>query len=61
MQKDLLTMLGFKRNTAPASPEASKEIRQTARRIASGNLNDNDRRAINRQKMISSLYKAEWK
>lgn len=54
-------MLGFRRNTSPASPSASREIRQVARRIAEGNLNEDDLRIIRRQKVISLRYKAEWR
>lgn len=54
-------MLGFKRNMQPASAQASREIRQAALRMATGKLNENDKKIVCHQKELSSLYVAEWK
>lgn len=54
-------MLGYNRNTEPASPAASKEIRAAIHRIATGNLDEKDREILRRQKEVESLYTAEWK
>lgn len=54
-------MLGIKMNMSPASAEASIEIRNSALRKATGNLNDDDLKAIQHQKTVSTKYYAEWK
>lgn len=54
-------MLGFKKNTTPVCPETSAKIRQTAVRIATGNLNESDVAAIKRSRVALSRYKAVWK
>lgn len=54
-------MLGFKKNTTPVCPEASAQIRQTAFRIATGNLNESDLAAIERSRIALSRYSAVWK
>lgn len=54
-------MLGFDTPHKPIEGKFANEIRETVRRVSTGNLNDCDRNRMARSSKVLKRYNAIWK
>lgn len=53
-------MLGHTTRRIPIKGEAANEIRKAIARVASGQLNEQERASVERSKKLRRMYKATW-
>jgi hypothetical protein len=54
-------MLGFDTPHKPIEGNFAKDIRETVRRVSTGNLNESDRKRLLRSRKVLKRYNAIWK